>query len=334
MTPAPIYNIIGAGALGTMVAAKMAQAGIDIRLIVRDGSMKHAIAKQHRGGIVRIVVDDDEGIDVEVATSPKRNALSSDPSRYVLCTKAYDAKTGVSVCEPGARVITLCNGSLALRSALNGLNLELVRATTTHGCWEKSPFEIVHAGFGRIWISSDDAGGLEMAQHFKRAGLGAIPLSASEMDNRLWSKLAANCVLNPITALLACNNGNALPRAEPLARRVCTEIANLRFTSFTFDNTHVQTYANRLYEDVAECARENANNFSSMFQDLRHGRRTEIDFLNGWVASASAQANPPLSAPANLKLAMAIRNKSKFPAHPSYLLNDLLSDSLLADNDR
>ena len=42
--------------------------------------------------------------------------------------------------------------------------------------------------------------------------------------------------------------------------------------------------AEELYHFVERCASANSANYSSMLQDVAAGRRTEIDYLNGWVA--------------------------------------------------
>jgi len=66
--------------------------------------------------------------------------------------------------------------------------------------------------------------------------------------------------------------------------------------AFSADATH---YA------VLDCAAENASNFSSMYQDARAGRRTEVDALSGWVVDRGAALGVPT--PANAALAAAVR---------------------------
>ena len=55
----------------------------------------------------------------------------------------------------------------------------------------------------------------------------------------------------------------------------------------------------------AGCAAENAANFSSMYQDCKRGRRTEVDHLGAWVAARGAVLG--VDAPENARLAADVR---------------------------
>jgi 2-dehydropantoate 2-reductase len=65
---------------------------------------------------------------------------------------------------------------------------------------------VVHAGYGEIVIHGCE----EIANVLQSCGLNCSSLPASEpeqMEFLLWKKLAANCVINPITAIYQCTNG-------------------------------------------------------------------------------------------------------------------------------
>ena len=61
-----------------------------------------------------------------------------------------------------------------------------------------------------------------------------------------------------------------------------------------------------LLEFVESCARENAQNWSSMHQDLHKGRRTEVDHLNGWIATRALALG--IAADENARLAAEVRD--------------------------
>ena len=101
---------------------------------------------------------------------------------------------------------------------------------------------------------------------------------------RLWLKLAANAVLNPLTALWDCENGEVLARAEgrEAAQQVCEEVQAV-CAHLAVSDAAAGLRVSDLTGFVHECAAANARNLSSMCMDVRNGRRTEIEQLNGWI---------------------------------------------------
>ncbi|KAJ1459891.1 ketopantoate reductase PanE/ApbA C terminal-domain-containing protein [Pelagophyceae sp. CCMP2097] len=314
-------SVVGGGALGSMICARLALGGLRAKLVVRPGSAKALLARDLGGRVeVRLSGASAEAakIDVDVCVRAEDAAL------VVLCTKVFDARDALRLALPndaaaGKKVLVLCNGSLSL---LGHPGAALVAGTTTHGCWERGPFDVVHAGVGRIWSADDD-----FVKVLDCAGLGAAKVQDSEMADRLWRKLAANAVLNPLTGLHGVVNGSALACAdrEASARRVVAEVAAVhnasrlrgaRLPNAAHDAAHdaapdaVLTARNdlcadELYGSVVECALENATNYSSMYQDVKNHRRTEIDALNGWVNDVGAKLG--VETPENRRLADLVR---------------------------
>jgi 2-dehydropantoate 2-reductase len=97
---------------------------------------------------------------------------------------------------------------------------------------------------------------------------------------QLWQKLVVNAGINVFTALLNCPNGEIVD--APLYRQsideLCTEIAALLHAD-TGERATPQT----LRERIEAVARSTARNTSSMRADVNAGRKTEIDFINGYL---------------------------------------------------
>ena len=151
------------------------------------------------------------------------------------------------------------------------------------------------------------------------------------IEQRLWEKLCANAVLNPLTALWRCENGAVLARSDgrALARAIagevaavarareeakaainsCDEVPSPCVPSATRDPSRgllsnpLSTEA--LYAFVEACAAENAKNKSSMLMDVAMGRRTETAYLGGWVAREGRRLH--VSTPVNEALTGAIQ---------------------------
>lgn len=89
-------------------------------------------------------------------------------------------------------------------------------------------------------------------------------------------KLAANTVINPLTAVLDEKNGVILEKAD-LVRRLTDEICRV------LAPLGLRETPDSLYEAVMGIAERTRENSSSMREDVRHGRPTENDFILGFV---------------------------------------------------
>lgn len=305
-------HILGGGTLGSLFTSHLARAGVEPTLLlrptasVRDGHCTVQVTEE--GGSC----ESTERIRCETTDDPSGGPLDI----LLVATKAYDVGPALGDVRQrlsaSSSVILLCNGALAVAERLAEDRLHagpLMAATTSHGAWSRGVRDVHHAGAGESWIGPlghavskpglmswifeermlavvTTPSSAEAQQLFADHGLGAHIESAAATERRLWLKLAANAVLNPLTALWDCPNGEVLSRAEgrETARAVCEEISqvSLHLTSDALAKEGLG--AHELLDFVSQCAEASARNTSSMRMDLRHGRRTEIDELNGWVA--------------------------------------------------
>jgi 2-dehydropantoate 2-reductase len=103
---------------------------------------------------------------------------------------------------------------------------------------------------------------------------------STDILTRLWRKLALNCAINPLTVLHDCRTAacSATWRSRSAVRRTGQPAAALRPAGGR----------QRPAEEVQRVILATAANYSSMYQDVRHGRRTEI--ITCWATPA---APPP-----------------------------------------
>jgi 2-dehydropantoate 2-reductase len=150
------------------------------------------------------------------------------------------------------------------------------------------------------------ARGYTVIEQQERSDRLAGVLSAAGLDCRIspdigvdvWHKLVVNCLVNPITAILGCEVGNiANPQLDPLKRLVIDEcIAVASAEGVTFKNDFLR--------EIDDFFRP-SHNIASMLQDLRRGRPTEIDYMNGAVTAIAAQHG--LACPVNAALTAIIK---------------------------
>ncbi len=92
----------------------------------------------------------------------------------------------------------------------------------------------------------------------------------------LWRKLAVNCAINPLTALLDCPNGELRQHPDRVAL-ICREVAAvIEREGYHTAESDLRYYVDQVIESTAE-------NISSMLQDIRAMRHTEIDYITGYL---------------------------------------------------
>jgi len=124
-----------------------------------------------------------------------------------------------------------------------------------------------------------------------------------EIDAALWMKLAVNSVINPLTALHRCRNGELVTRADLAARvaPLCEEVARICAAG------GFAGVAAALPETVAAVIAGTSGNRSSMLQDVEAGRPTEIDYINGYLLQVAEGHG--IEAPCNRELVEEIQRR-------------------------
>jgi 2-dehydropantoate 2-reductase len=264
--------VLGAGAIGSLYGARLA-ANNDVTLI---GRTEHVAAINSKG--LRVEGLESQVVRVRAATAVDRigpNAL------IILATKVSDTKMALQPIAPLVRddttILCLQNGIGSERLARTALENHgvVLRGITQFGAIFEEPGVIRFMARGYTLVE----------QHERSARLSEV-LTAAGLDCRVspdintdvWHKLVINCVVNPITAILGCEVGGiANPELDPLKRLViaeCVAVAAAEGVSFQGD----------FLREIDDRFRP-SHNIASMLQDLRRGRPSEIDYLNGAVVA-------------------------------------------------
>ncbi|TID17029.1 Ketopantoate reductase ApbA/PanE [Venturia nashicola] len=170
----------------------------------------------------------------------------------------------------------------------------------------KKAFGVIHAGKGSIFIglpcaretssssSSSDPYALSPASDYllrtvcRSPILSASPLSPIELLQAQLEKLATNAIINPLTVLIDARNGALLYNyaLSRVARLLLAEISLVLRTLpelQNIPNVSTRFSTERLETKVVALSTATASNISSMLADVRHGRRTEIDYVTGYI---------------------------------------------------
>ncbi|WP_425317048.1 putative 2-dehydropantoate 2-reductase [Stutzerimonas chloritidismutans] len=266
------WHVLGAGALGSLWAARLAGAGATVRIILRSAQR---LADYQRAGGLTLTADHLSRLYAIPAELPD----ASEPiQRLLVACKAYDAEGAIaqvaSRLSSGCEILLLQNG-LGSQQAIaeRWPQARCIFVSSTEGAYREDDFHVVFAGRGQNWLGDPNGGSAPVwLDELNRAG---IPQTwSSDILARLWRKLALNCAINPLTVLHDCRNGELLQHREQLSG-LCEELVEL------LEAGGQPAAASDLQGEVLRVIEATAANYSSMYQDVRLGRRTEIAYLLG-----------------------------------------------------
>lgn len=274
------WHILGAGSLGSLWACRLAQAGKAVRLILRDPARLHAyeaaggLSLVHNGQAQRHAI-------------PAETADAGTPiHRLLVACKAYDAPAAVAQLAPrlarNAELVLLQNGLGSQNEVASQVpHARCIFASSTEGAFREADWQVNFAGHGFNWLG-DPANPLPPDWLDDLTDAGIPHQWTPDILTRLWRKLALNCAINPLTVLHACRNGGLAEHHCEVAT-LCAELAEL------LQHCGQPEAATDLQVEVERVIQATAANYSSMYQDVRQGRRTEIHYLLGHACRVAAR---------------------------------------------
>lgn len=180
----------------------------------------------------------------------------------------------------------------------------VIAATTSHAAFKSSGNRVQETGIGVT-----HCGYVNQAQANRQPALKAIlnlllaPCTWHEnITAALWQKLAVNAVINPLTALHRIKNGQlAQPHFKGVIADICREIA------FVMQAAGYSTSSIQLIRAVELVITSSKDNYSSMFQDIFYTRKTEIDYINGYIVKQGEKLC--IDTPVNARLVKEIHQR-------------------------
>ena len=267
------WHVLGAGSLGTLWAARLARAGLPVRLLLRDA---RSLSAYRRHGGLRFY----EAQRCSYLPLPAETLDGDAPiERLLLACKAYDAEAAIARLRPrlgaDSTVLLLQNGLGSQAAVAAQLpQTRCILLSSTEGAFRPRPFEVRFAGQGQNWLGDPlrPTAAPAWLDDLTRAG---IPQQWSpDIESRLWRKLALNCAINPLTVLHNCRNGGLLQHLDEVGA-LCAELSRL------LEGAAPAGAATGLEDEVRRVIEATADNYSSMQQDVSRGQRTEIHYLLG-----------------------------------------------------
>ena len=294
----PCWHVMGAGAMGCLFADALTRSGSKPTLVMRAGTKEKALPVIVEHGDVRYEQQ------LGILTPDDKERIS----HLLVTTKAYDVREAVAsvahLVTEDSVVLLMANGmGFAEQVAGDWPHLNIYCGTTTNGAYRVDRLHIRQAGWGETRIGRK--GHKEPPpwfDHWERAIDGCA--WDENIETALWSKLTVNCIINPLTALHGCPNGE-LARQRSLAAQVAALCAEVAYISQAEGFVEV---AKALPHTVAGVIAGTADNQSSMLQDVRRGQQTEIDYITGYLLQVAERHG--IDAPLNRSLLEIIKNRA------------------------
>jgi len=290
-----VIAIIGPGAVGRGLGSCLLAAGEEVLFVARSDERGRGL---RRDGLAR------SGILGERRFAPDRYEVAGSLTALrgraldavLVCTKARDAS---GLAPELAQALAGARGAPSVVLCLNGWGSHELYAD--HLGAERLYDAVVITGFRCVGGS-----GVEITVHAEPVRVGSLvgaplepvrplcralargdlpcePSAAIEAD--LWAKMLYNCALNPLGALIGVPYGELARHDE--TRAIITAVVAEIFAVLerTGHRTRWSSAAEYLEVFWNELLPATAAHESSMLEDLRAGRRTEVEVLTGAVGA-------------------------------------------------
>ena len=308
-------DVIGAGAVGLGIGCGLATGDIDLRFVANSAEQSDALRKN---GVTRTgIFGDLHARPDHFHVTTRLGDLALSPADYwLVCVKATEsenlARELVAVWRQLDHfpAVVLCQngwGNAEIFSRFLPRD-HIFNARVITGFEREGPAQVrvtVHAD--AIHIGSLFASDVEALRPLCEAiARGGVPCELSDdIVKDLWAKVLYNDLLNPLGALVGVPYGTLGERTE--TRSIMRGLAVETFavmhaagysTHWASADAYLETFYAKLLPPTAE-------HQSSMLQDLRAGRPTEIDPLCGAICELAEQSG--IDAPLNRALFTLIR---------------------------
>ncbi|MFN1618884.1 2-dehydropantoate 2-reductase [Vibrio rotiferianus] len=283
--------ILGPGAVGSLWATKFQFAGHNVSLWGRTSDSKQ-----------QLQLDDAPAINFANQHLPSVQAADL----IVVTVKAWQVEGAIEPLLPYISedtIVMLLHNGMGTAPLLEAKlpDNPLIVATTTHGAYKPSKEQVLHTGQGNTQLGGFNAKGArcDFLADVMNHALPEVNWNPN-INAALWTKLAINCAINPLTAIHQCKNG------ELAAPEFDTKLANITHELVEVMNKEeIEVDFDSLHATIMQVVNATAANYSSMRQDVFHQRRTEIDFITGYLLQAAEKHH--ISTPENAKLYQRIK---------------------------
>lgn len=285
--------VVGPGALGCLITTRLMEAGCDQSPMLIDYKEDRAQFLCNHG--IRYS-NKNQCSTYNITVALPHLAAALRPDIIIFCVKSYSLQASLQLCAP---LLSSSSLVLFLQNGISHLNLNLPEhlsvafGTTTEGAFLEDIGHVHHAGQGVTtlgFLQSPSQQAKRMLEQLSQS-LSASNIKTELTDtieHKIWTKLLINIGINGLTSIYNCKNGALLnmSMAEKRMFKAVQEAHNIA-------HAHGVDLANNTYQVVRSVCKTTADNISSMLQDIRKGRKTEIESIYGETIALSKKYHIP-----------------------------------------
>lgn len=307
---------MGTGGMGGYFGGRLARSGETVAFVARG---EHRRAIDARGLTVRSIAGDFT-VRAAVTDEARRVPDLIGPVDLVLfCVKSYDTEAAAEgirpLLGPETAVLTLQNGVVNVEILGRLLGRERILGGLVYGFAAiEAPGVIRHTQGGKIVFGELDRRESRRATRFLDAGQKAgFPIELSgDIRRALWEKYLMICALSGLTAVTRRPMGEirACPESRRLYRMILEELAAIAKAE------GVALAADTADTIMAAADAWKPDTHSSLYHDLVHGRRLELEALQGHGVRLGARHGIPTPALFGVYAALRPSALAAEPAHP------------------
>lgn len=282
------WHILGAGSIGLLWAVELSKAGYKVCLL------------SHRSGPYPQQIEyGNKPYTVEIQHSSQAHSIKN----LLITTKTWQTLPALKAIQhaikPNTRLVLLQNG-MANQTWLaeNYPQNPVFAAITTDGALRQQAWQVQRTGFGRTIYGALN----EIAANTDLNLTCDLVLEKSDdIQVALWQKLIMNCCINPLTAVYDCLNGELLqnPKALEQSEQIIIECL------LVAEQLGIAEHLENIKEQVYAVMQSTAQNSSSMREDVRNKRPSEIDAINGFIVQQGKMLG--ISTPINQHILTTIK---------------------------
>jgi 2-dehydropantoate 2-reductase len=273
-------TVIGAGAVGSYFGGLLARAGCDVTLVARQDHVK---AIQENGLYMECQSFQER---VSVKTSTEYQAIKN-ADLVLFCVKSPDTESVAIEIQPylskDTIILSLQNGVDNCERLKTVLLNPVYPAVVYVATGMVGPGHVKHFGRGELVIGELEGGEacldqLNVLQEFLNKG--NVPCSISKnIKHDMWLKFLVNCSYNAISGIGQIEYGQMIQSAHinALIEQITKEFLMVAEKEGIHISSEQAILAN---EQIAKTMTKQK---SSTAQDLMKCKKTEIDYLNGYI---------------------------------------------------